>query len=49
MDKSGFEAVYSFLMDLILAFILSGLLLAVIKRFYFRCCGNEKNNKAENS
>jgi Fe-S oxidoreductase len=31
--RTGIEALYSFLMDLILAFILSGLVLAVIKRF----------------
>ena len=43
--RMGFEAVYGFLMDLILAFILSGLLLAVIKRFYSRSCRDEENNK----
>ncbi|MDX9726494.1 MAG: (Fe-S)-binding protein [Bacteroidales bacterium] len=31
--KAGFEAAYAFLMDLILAFILSGLVLAILKRF----------------
>jgi Fe-S oxidoreductase len=40
--RMGFEAVYGFLMDLILAFILSGLLLAVIKRFYSRAVGMKK-------
>ena len=32
--QAGIEAMYSFLMDLILAFILSGLILAIGKRFY---------------
>ncbi len=40
--RSGLEAVYGFLMDLILAFILSGLLLAIIKRFYSRVVGMKK-------
>jgi len=40
--RTGFEAVYGFLMDLILAFILSGLLLAVIKRFYSKIVGMKK-------
>lgn len=40
--RAGFEAVYGFLMDLILAFILSGLLLAVIKRFYSKIVGMKK-------
>jgi Fe-S oxidoreductase len=43
--RSGFEAVYSFLMDLILAFILSGLLLAVLKRFYSKVVGMKKTTK----
>jgi Fe-S oxidoreductase len=43
--RMGFEAVYSFLMDLILAFILSGLLLAIIKRFYSRAVGMKKTTK----
>jgi Fe-S oxidoreductase len=43
--RSGFEAAYSFLMDLILAFILSGLLLAVIKRFSSRVVGMKKTTK----
>jgi Fe-S oxidoreductase len=43
--RSGFEAVYGFFMDLILAFILSGLLLAVIKRFYSRIVGMKKTTK----
>ncbi|MBP1666500.1 MAG: (Fe-S)-binding protein, partial [Bacteroidetes bacterium] len=42
---TGFEAVYSFLMDLILAFILSGLLLAVIKRFSSKVVGMKKTTK----
>ena len=42
--RMGFEAVYGFLMDLILAFILSGLLLAVIKRFYSKDCWDEEDN-----
>jgi len=40
--RMGFEAVYSFLMDLILAIILSGLLLAIIKRFYSKVVGMKK-------
>ena len=32
--RMGFEAAYGFIMDLLLAFVLSGLLLAIIKRFY---------------
>ena len=40
--RMGFEAVYGFLMDLILAFILSGLLLAIIKRFYSKIVGMKK-------
>ena len=43
--RMGFEAVYSFLMDLILAFILSGLLLAIIKRFSSRVVGMKKTTK----
>lgn len=43
--RTGFEAAYSFLMDLILAFILSGLILAVIKRFYSRAVGMKKTTK----
>lgn len=43
--RAGFEAVYSFLMDLILAFILSGLLLAVIKRFSSKVVGMKKTTK----
>jgi Fe-S oxidoreductase len=40
--KTPFEAGYAFLMDLILAFILSGLLLAVIKRFSSKVVGMKK-------
>ena len=43
--RMGFEAFYGFLMDLILAFILSGLLLAVIKRFYSRIVGMKKTTR----
>ncbi|HOU01649.1 MAG TPA: (Fe-S)-binding protein [Bacteroidales bacterium] len=43
--RTGFEAVYSFLMDLILAFILSGLILAVIKRFSSKVVGMKKTTK----
>jgi len=42
---TGFEATYGFLMDLILAFILSGLLLAVSKRFYSRIVGMKRTTK----
>jgi Fe-S oxidoreductase len=40
--KTFFEASYAFLMDLILAFILSGLVLAVIKRFSSTVVGMKK-------
>ena len=43
--RSGFEAVYGFLMDLILAFILSGLMLAIIKRFYSKIVGMKKTTR----
>lgn len=43
--RMGFEAVYGFLMDLILVFILSGLLLAIIKRFYSKAVGMKKTTK----
>jgi Fe-S oxidoreductase len=43
--RMGFEAAYGFLMDLILAFILSGLLLAVIKRFYSKVVGMKKTTR----
>jgi Fe-S oxidoreductase len=43
--RSGFEAVYGFFMDLILAFILSGLLLAILKRFWSRTVGMKKTTK----
>jgi len=43
--KTFFEAGYSFLMDLILAFILSGLLLAVIKRFSSKAVGMKKTTR----
>lgn len=43
--RMGFEAAYGFLMDLILAFILSGLLLAIIKRFYSKIVGMKKTTR----
>jgi Fe-S oxidoreductase len=43
--RTGFEAFYGFMMDLILAFILSGLLLAIIKRFYSRVVGMKKTTR----
>jgi len=43
--RLGFEAVYGFLMDLILAFILSGLILAIIKRFYSKIVGMKKTTR----
>ncbi|MCX6261313.1 MAG: 4Fe-4S dicluster domain-containing protein, partial [Bacteroidia bacterium] len=43
--KTVFEAGYSFLMDLVLAFILSGLFLAVIKRFSSKAVGMKKTTR----
>jgi Fe-S oxidoreductase len=43
--RMGFEAAYGFLMDLILAFILSGLFLALFKRFFSRIVGMKKTTK----
>jgi Fe-S oxidoreductase len=43
--RMGIEAAYSFLMDLILAFILSGLILAIIKRFQSKAVGMKKTTK----
>jgi Fe-S oxidoreductase len=43
--RSGLEAVYSFWMDFILAFILSGLLFAVIKRISSKVVGMKKTTK----
>jgi len=43
--RMGIEAAYSFLMDLILAFILSGLILAIIKRFNSRVVGMKKTTR----
>ena len=40
--RTAIEAAYSFLMDLILAFILSGLILAVAKRFSSKVVGMKK-------
>lgn len=45
LGHTGFEAAYGFLMDLILAFILSGLLLAVSKRFYSKIVGMKKTTR----
>jgi Fe-S oxidoreductase len=42
---AGFEKVWAFTMDLILAFILSGLLLAVIKRFSAKAVGMKRTTK----
>jgi Fe-S oxidoreductase len=47
--RMGFEALYGFLMDLILAFILSGLLLAVSKRFYSRVIGMKRTTKLKST
>ena len=43
--RMGFEAAYGFLMDLILAFILSGLFLAIIKRFFSKAVGMKKTTR----
>lgn len=43
--SEGFARIYGFWMDLLLAFILSGLLLAVIKRFIPRMMGMKKTTK----
>lgn len=43
--QTAFEAGYGFLMDLILAFILSGLLLAIIKRMYSKIVGMKKTTR----
>jgi Fe-S oxidoreductase len=43
--SSGFEAVFAFLMDLILLFILSGLFLAVFKRFSSKVVGMKKTTR----
>jgi Fe-S oxidoreductase len=45
LGQNGFEAVFSFIMDLILAFILSGLFLAVVKRFNSKVVGMKKPTK----
>lgn len=42
---AGLEAAYSFWMDLILAFILSGLLLAILKRFSAKVVGMKKTTR----
>jgi Fe-S oxidoreductase len=43
--KTVFESSYAFLMDLLLAFILSGLLIAIIKRFYSGVAGMRKTTR----
>jgi Fe-S oxidoreductase len=43
--RAGFESVYSFWMDFLLAFILSGLLLAILKRFSSRVVGMKKSTR----
>lgn len=43
--RTGFESVWSFIMDLLLAFIISGLILAVIKRVSSRSVGMKKTTK----
>lgn len=43
--RTLFESAYAFLMDLILAFILSGLVLAIIKRFSSRVVGMKKTTR----
>jgi Fe-S oxidoreductase len=43
--RTAFESAYAFLMDFILAVILSGLLLAVLKRFYSGVVGMKKTSK----
>ncbi|MGA1976806.1 MAG: (Fe-S)-binding protein [Bacteroidales bacterium] len=45
IGRTGFEAAFSFLMDLILLFILSGLLMAIVKRFSSRVVGMKKTTK----
>ena len=42
---AGFEAIYAFWMDLILAIILSGLVLAIAKRFTSKVVGMKKTTK----
>ena len=43
--KAGFEAFYAFLMDFILLFILSGLLLAVVKRVHSGIVGMKRTTR----
>lgn len=43
--RMGLEAAYGFFMDLILAFILSGLFLAVFKRFFSKIVGMKKTTR----
>ena len=42
---TGFERAYEFLMDLILAYILSGLVMAIIKRFRSKIVGMKRTTK----
>jgi Fe-S oxidoreductase len=43
--QHGFESAYSFLMDLILAFILSGLIIAISKRFFSKVVRMKKTTR----
>jgi Fe-S oxidoreductase len=43
--KTAFEAAYAFLMDFVLALILSGLLIAILKRFSSKVVGMKKTTK----
>ncbi len=45
--RTGFEAAYGFLMDLILAFILSGLLIGDFKTVLFKNCRDEEDHPSE--
>jgi Fe-S oxidoreductase len=43
--RAGFEAVWAFLMDFLLAFILSGLIMAMTKRLWSRVVGMKKTTR----
>jgi Fe-S oxidoreductase len=43
--RFGLEKTFGFVMDLLLAFILTGLLLAIIKRFYSKAVGMKKTTR----
>ncbi|MEA1886760.1 MAG: (Fe-S)-binding protein [Bacteroidota bacterium] len=43
--EEGFAMFFSFIMDLILAFILSGLMIAIIKRFWSRIVGMKRTTR----